>query len=81
VPGVENLGGRTAVFLRGHVKGFRLVQDWLTWNASMLPEIDESLTDTFSGAQLADHIGLPAASGKADNPPKPPSPKVDPRCR
>ncbi len=57
----------------------RMVQDWLTWNASMLPEIDESFTGTFSGAQLADHIGLPAASGKADNPPKPPSPQVDPR--
>lgn len=57
----------------------RLVQDWLTWNATMLPEIDESFTDTFSGAQLADHIGLPEASGKADHPPKPASPKVDPR--
>lgn len=57
----------------------RLVQDWLAWNATMLPEIDESFTDTFTGAQLTDHIGLPEASGKADNPPKPASPPRNPR--
>ncbi|MGA8042656.1 MAG: sulfatase-like hydrolase/transferase [Terracidiphilus sp.] len=50
----------------------RLVAEWLTWNQTMLPEIDASFTDTFSGAELADHIGTPAATGKADNP-KPPA--------
>ncbi|HTS50532.1 MAG TPA: sulfatase-like hydrolase/transferase [Bryobacteraceae bacterium] len=46
----------------------RLVAEWNEWNATMLPEIDESHTDSFSGDQLADHIGTPAASGKAANP-------------
>jgi arylsulfatase A-like enzyme len=57
----------------------RLVEEWLAWNATMLPEIDESFTDTFSGAQLADHIGTPAATGKADNPTPQASPSVNPR--
>jgi hypothetical protein len=34
----------------------------------MLPEIDESYAFSFSGDELADHIGAPKASGKADNP-------------
>ncbi len=34
----------------------------------MLPEIDESFTGGFTGGELADHIGAPKASGKADNP-------------
>jgi len=34
----------------------------------MLPEIDTSYTDSFSGAELADHIGTTKASQKADNP-------------
>ena len=51
----------------------RLVADWFAWNATMLPEIDASFTDSFSGAKLADHIGSPEASGKADNPPPPPA--------
>ena len=47
----------------------RLVAEWFAWNATMLPEIDASFTDSFSGAMLADHIGSPETSGKADNPP------------
>jgi arylsulfatase A-like enzyme len=46
----------------------RMVAEWHTWNASMLPEIDESSTDNFTGDQLADHIGTKRTSGKADNP-------------
>jgi arylsulfatase A-like enzyme len=46
----------------------RLVTQWNEWNRAMLPEIDESYTITFSGDQLADHVGAPEASGKADNP-------------
>jgi hypothetical protein len=34
----------------------------------MLPEADESFTTNFTGDQLADHIGTPKTSTKADNP-------------
>ncbi|MFZ0392619.1 MAG: sulfatase-like hydrolase/transferase [Terracidiphilus sp.] len=46
----------------------RLQADWFAWNATMLPEIDESYTFSFTGAELADHIGAAEATGKADNP-------------
>ena len=46
----------------------RLVAKWLGWNQTMLPEADESATSNFTGAQLADHIGTPPTSRKADNP-------------
>jgi arylsulfatase A-like enzyme len=46
----------------------RLVAKWLDWNATMLPEVDESATSNFTGGQLADHIGTPPTSRKADNP-------------
>jgi hypothetical protein len=46
----------------------KLVAEWNEWNASMLPEVDESYTFGFSGADLADHIGAKPPSGKADNP-------------
>ena len=46
----------------------RLVRDWYDWNATMLPEIDESGTGNFSGDELADHIGAQKTTGKADNP-------------
>lgn len=46
----------------------RIVAEWYEWNATMLPETDDSYTDNFTGAQLADHIGAVKTSGKADNP-------------
>jgi arylsulfatase A-like enzyme len=49
-----------------------LVAKWLAWNATMLPEVDESSTGNFTGAQLADHIGAQPTSRKADNPAAPP---------
>jgi len=49
----------------------RLVAEWHAWNATMLPEIDDSSTDNFTGAQLADHIGAQKTNGKADNPAPP----------
>ena len=52
----------------------RLVADWFEWNAKMLPEIDESYSNSFTGAQLADHIGTPKASTKADDPLPPKKP-------
>jgi arylsulfatase A-like enzyme len=46
----------------------RLVAEWLEWNAGMLPEVNESSTGSFSGDQLADHIGAKRATTTADNP-------------
>lgn len=57
----------------------RITAEWYAWNATMLPEIDESSTDNFTGGQLADHIGTPKASGKADNPASPKTPVAQPR--
>jgi arylsulfatase A-like enzyme len=54
----------------------RIVAEWHEWNATMLPEIDDSVTDNFTGDQLADHIGTQKASGKADNPVPPTTPPV-----
>jgi arylsulfatase A-like enzyme len=49
----------------------RIVAEWHEWNATMLPETDASSTSNFTGDQLADHIGTPRTSGKADNPDPP----------
>ncbi len=46
----------------------RILAEWHEWNATMLPEIDDSSTANFTGDQLADHIGAQKTSGKADNP-------------
>ena len=46
----------------------RMVAEWFAWNATMLPEIDASFTDSFSGDELADHIGAPKITQKVDNP-------------
>jgi arylsulfatase A-like enzyme len=61
----------------------RMVAEWYEWNATMLPEIDESFTDNFTGDELADHIGTPVTNGKADNPvaPKASSPNARPNAR
>ena len=57
----------------------RITAEWYEWNATMLPEIDESSTDNFTGAQLADHIGTTKTSGKADNPDPPQTPRAKAR--
>jgi hypothetical protein len=46
----------------------KLVAEWYEWNATMLPELDDSYTFSFGGDTLADHIGAKPASGKTDNP-------------
>jgi arylsulfatase A-like enzyme len=46
----------------------QMAEQWLAWNATMLPETDESRTSNFTGAQLADHIGTRATSTKAEKP-------------
>src|SRR6266446_3963701 len=57
---------------RGNLKERRkdiydqIVAEWQAWNASMLPEIAESFTRSFTGAQLGDHYGAQKASGAPD---------------
>ena len=46
----------------------RLAGEWRKWNATMLPEIDESNTGGISGDEWADHIGTQKPSGRASNP-------------
>jgi len=36
----------------------RLVREWQAWSATMLPENPDSFGETYTAAQLADHIGL-----------------------
>jgi arylsulfatase A-like enzyme len=45
-----------------------LVREWLEWNATMLPEIEESFTSGIDGSELADHYGAKSSDGKPDNP-------------
>jgi arylsulfatase A-like enzyme len=35
----------------------RMQEEWQAWNATMLPEIDDSFGETYTAADLADHIG------------------------
>jgi len=57
----------------------RIVAEWGEWNTTMLPEEDASSTSNFTGDQLADHIGTPKTSTKADNPTAPGTPAAKPR--
>lgn len=57
----------------------RLAAEWHAWNATMLPETDESSTASFTGDELADHIGTKETSGKADNPLSPETPPEKPQ--
>jgi hypothetical protein len=36
----------------------RLIGEWNVWNATMLPQTATSYTDNFTGAEIADHIGM-----------------------
>jgi len=57
----------------------RLVAEWQTWNATMLPEIAESFTNSFTGEELADHYGAQKPSGAPD--PTLPSPSATQSAR
>jgi arylsulfatase A-like enzyme len=46
----------------------RLLAEWHGWNATMLPQVAESFTEAYTGAQLPDHIGAQKASTAPDNP-------------
>ena len=52
----------------------RMAAQWDNWNATMLPEVAESKSDNFTGAQLADHIGAGPAGGEPDLDPNWPAP-------
>jgi arylsulfatase A-like enzyme len=56
----------------------RIVAEWHDWNATMLPEIDDSSAGNFTGDELADHIGAQETSGKEDNPVPPPTSSAKP---
>jgi arylsulfatase A-like enzyme len=49
----------------------RLTREWFEWNATMLPEIRESVTAGFDGKQLADHFGAKPADPAPDIPTSP----------
>ena len=59
----------------------RLEAAWYEWNATMLPEVDESTTSNLVGDQTADRPGAVQASGKADNPAPSKTPPGKPRGR
>jgi arylsulfatase A-like enzyme len=46
----------------------RMAEQWMAWNATMLPETKENRTSNFTGAQLADHIGTRPTSQEPDKP-------------
>jgi arylsulfatase A-like enzyme len=42
---------------RQRARAEQMVAAWHAWNATMLPEIQDSFGETYTAAQLADHIG------------------------
>jgi arylsulfatase A-like enzyme len=46
----------------------RLVRQWLAWNATMLPEVEESFTHSFSGDDMADRYGVEEADQRPELP-------------
>jgi len=54
----------------------RMIREWDAWNATMLPELRESSTKSYTSTELADHYGAANATGEVDdtsvwpNPPK-----------
>src|SRR5262249_57076985 len=56
----------------------RLEAEWYDWNATMLPEVDESNTGNLTGDRTPDRPGAVNSGRKADNPTAPaktPAPK------
>ncbi|HEX2637682.1 MAG TPA: sulfatase-like hydrolase/transferase, partial [Gemmatimonadales bacterium] len=49
----------------------RLAREWFDWNATMLPEIEESFTSGFSGEDLPDHFGATKPGLEPDDPTRP----------
>jgi len=42
----------------------RLVGEWHAWNATMLPEVAETYTEAYTGAQLPDHYGAQSRAAR-----------------
>ena len=40
-----------------------MAAEWEAWNATMLPEIDDSFGETYTASELADHIGAGPSAG------------------
>jgi arylsulfatase A-like enzyme len=57
----------------------RLQDEWYDWNATMLPEVDDSNTDNPTGDRIADRPGAQPTSRKADNPVRSTAPASKPR--
>jgi len=57
----------------------QLQAEWYEWNATMLPEVDESFTGSATGDEIADRPGAKPMSGKADNPVPSTAPASKPR--
>ena len=49
----------------------QLAREWFEWNSTMLPEIKESFTHSFSGKELADHFGAKRPDQMPDIPTSP----------
>jgi arylsulfatase A-like enzyme len=49
----------------------RLAREWFDWNATMLPEIEESFTSGFSGEDMPDHFGATKPGLEPDDPTRP----------
>jgi hypothetical protein len=49
----------------------RMVREWYDWNATVLPEIEESNTASFDGKDLADHFGAKPPEDTPDWPSPP----------
>jgi arylsulfatase A-like enzyme len=45
----------------------RMVREWNEWNASMLPEVKESATFNWAGADVADHYGSAPVTDDVDD--------------
>jgi arylsulfatase A-like enzyme len=52
----------------------RLAAEWNQWNTTILPELMETKSDNFTGAELADHIGAGRAGNEPDLDPAWPAP-------
>jgi arylsulfatase A-like enzyme len=45
----------------------RMIAEWNAWNATMLPEVRESSTKSFTSSELADHYGASNVTGEIDD--------------
>ena len=51
---------------RQNIEYVRLEREWSAWNATMMPQVDESTSGSIDAAFMADHYGAKRAGGKPD---------------